>query len=130
MTQEIMKAKTLRHNFARAWRRSRTHLDRSRYKHQYHLCNRMMPKAKSKNLADVISENSHYPRRLWNLMNNILHRIPPPAAPEFTSVKSFCDHFSKYFVDKIENTRSNFPDKVHNIPSVQKTKIGCKINFF
>ena len=64
MTQEIMKAKTLRHNLERAWRTSRTHLNRFRYKHQCHLCNRMMPKAKSKYFADVISENSDNPRCL------------------------------------------------------------------
>ena len=78
MTQEIMKAKTLRHNLERTWRRTCTHLDRSRYKHQCHLCNRMMmTKAKSKYLTEVISENSDNPRRLWNSINNILHRIPP-----------------------------------------------------
>ena len=53
-----------------------------------------MIKAKWKYSADVISENSDNPRRLWNSINNILHRIPPPALPEFTSVKSHCDHFS------------------------------------
>ena len=46
--------------------------------------------------------------------------------PAFTSVKSLCDHFSKYFVDKIETIRSKFPDKVHNIPSVQKQKLDPK----
>ena len=51
-------------------------------------------------------------------MNTILHRIPPAALPEFTSVKSLCDHFS--FVNKIETTRSKFPDKVQNIPQGQK----------
>ena len=55
MTPEIIKAKTLRHNLERTWRRSRTHLDHSRYKQQCHLCNRMMTKAKSKYLADVIA---------------------------------------------------------------------------
>ena len=79
MSQEIIKAKTLRHNLERAWRRSRTHLDRSRYKHQCHLCNIIMTKAKSKYLADVISENSDNPRRLWSSIKNILHGIPPPA---------------------------------------------------
>ena len=80
-----------------------------------------MTKAKSKYLSDVISENSDNPRRLWNSINNILHRIPPPALPEFTSVKSLCDHFSRYFVgDKIETVRSKFPDKVQNILQVQK----------
>ena len=95
MTPEIIRAKPLRHNLERTWRRSRTHLDRSPYKHQCHLCNRMMTKAKSKYLADVIAENSDNPRRLWNSINNILHRIPPPALPEFTSVKSLCDRFSR-----------------------------------
>ena len=75
----------------------------------------MMTKAKWKYLADVISENSDNPRRLCNSINNILHRIAPPALPAFTSMKSFCDHFSKYFVDKIETARSNFPDKVQNM---------------
>ena len=184
----------IRHNLERAWRRSRTHLDRSRYKQQCHLCNRMMTNAKSKYLADVIAENSgslrdrevacsasdrqgsnfescvwrtvssqssHHPqevllaqfslyvhkgglkpdsflfaensdnpRRLWNLINNILHRIPPPALPEFTSVKSLCDHFSRYFVDKIETIHSKFPDKVQNIPQVQKPEIRSKMNVF
>ena len=90
----------------------------------------MMTKAKSKYLADVIAENSDNPRRLWNSINNILHRIPPPALPEFTSVKSLCDHFSRYFVDKIETIRSKFPDKVQNIPQVQKSEIRSKMNVF
>ena len=123
-----MKAKTLRHNLERTWRRSRIHLDRSRYQHQCHLCNRMITKDKSKHLADVISENLDNPRRLWNSINNILHRIPPPRLPQFTSVKSLCDHFSKYFVDKIETTLAKFPDEVHNIPSVQKTEIRSEMN--
>ena len=99
-------------NLERTWHRSRTHLDRSRYKHQCHLCNRMMTKAKSKYLANVISENSDNARRLWNSINNILHRIPPPALPEFTSVKLLCDNLSRYLVDKIETIFSKFPDKV------------------
>ena len=129
MTPEIMKAKTLRHNRERTWRRFRTHLDRSRYKQQCHLCNIMMTKAKSKYLADVIAENSDDPRRLWNSINNILHRISPPALPEFTSVKSLCHHFSRYFVDKIETIRFKFPDKVQNIPQVQQTEIRSKMTF-
>ena len=39
-------------------------------------------------------------------------------------------HFSKDFVDKIATIRSKFPNKVHNIPSVQKTEIRSKMNSF
>ena len=90
----------------------------------------MMTKAKSKYLADVIAENSDNPRRLCKSIINILHRIPPPALPEFTSVKSLCDHFSRYFVDKIEIIRFKFPDKVQNIPQGQKPEIRSKMNVF
>ena len=89
-----------------------------------------MTKAKSKYLADFIAENSDNPCRLWNSINNILHRIPPHALPEFTSVKSLCDHFSRYFVDKIETIHSKFSDKVQNIPQVQKTEIISKLDVF
>ena len=81
-----------------------------------------MTTSKSKYLTDVISENSDNPHRLWSSINNILYGIPPPARPEFTSVKSLCDHFSKYFVNKIETIRSKVPDKVQNIPQVQNQK--------
>ena len=60
---------------------------------------------------------------MLNSIDNILHVISPPALPEFTSVKSLCDHFSKYFVDTIETIRSKFPDKVPNILSVEKVEI-------
>ena len=89
-----------------------------------------MTKAKSKYLADVVAENSDNPRRLWNSINNILHRIPPPALPEFTSVKSLSYHLSRYFVDKIETIRSKFPDEVQNIPQVRKPEIRSKMNVF
>ena len=52
------------------------------------------------------------------------------ALPEFTSVKSHCDHFSRYFVDKIETIRSKFPDKVQNIPQVRKPEIRSKMNVY
>ena len=81
MTLEILKGKTHCHNLERTWRRSHTHLYRSRYKRQCHLCNRMMTKAKSKYLADVITENSDNLRRLWSFINKILHKIPPSALP-------------------------------------------------
>ena len=76
---------------------------------------------KAKFLVDDISDNLDNPSRLWNfIINNILRRIPPPALPEFTVVKSLCDNFSKFFVDKIETARSQCSDKVPYIPSVRK----------
>ena len=80
MTTEIMKVKTIRHNLERTWHRSRTHVDRSCYRQQCHLCNGMMANAKSKYSADASSENSDNPRRLWNSINKILQKIHAGSA--------------------------------------------------
>ena len=45
-------------------------------------------------------------------------------------ITCLCDHCSKYFVDKIKTIPSKFPDKVHDILSVQKPEIRSKINVF
>ena len=81
-------------------------------------------------MINVIVRKTENPHHLCNSINNILHKIPPPALPEFTSVKSLYEHFSKYFVDKIENIRFKFPDKVLNIPSVKKHQIKSKMKVF
>ena len=44
--------------------------------------------------------------------------------------KSRCDHFFKYYVDKIETIRSKCSDKVSNIPSVQTPEVKFEITVF
>ena len=63
-------------------------------------------------------------------IHNILRRIPPPALPEFTSVKSFCDHFSKYFVHKIEIIRSKFVKPTKKLQQCKKPEIESKMKDF
>ena len=75
-------------------------------------------------------KNGQSAQTICNSINNILNRIPTPALPEYTSVKLLYDHFSKYFVYKIETIRSKFPDKVLNITSAQKPQIKSKMKVF
>ena len=63
-------------------------------------------------------------------INNILHKIALPALPEFTTVKSLCDHLSKYFVDKIKTIRSKFQDRVQIFHQCKKQKSDKKNNVF
>ena len=58
------------------------------------------------------------------IINNILRRIPPAALPEATAVKSLCDIFLKYFVDKIESTRSKCSDKVLYVLYITDIKVN------
>ena len=53
-TQEILKAKVRRRRLERVWRRTRYRHDRSRYRVQCDLCNRIMEKAKANFYANII----------------------------------------------------------------------------
>ena len=85
-----------------------------------------MTKAKSKYLADVIAENSDNPRRLWNSINNILHRIPPPALPELTSVKHFVIIFLGILWIKLKLSVPNFQIKYRIFHKCKKQKLDLK----
>ena len=110
ITQEIIKAKVRRRRLERVWRRTSYRHDRSRYRVQCNLCNRIMEKAKANLYANIILENSEDPNKLWKSINNILHRFPAPSLPENLSLKTICEKFSNFFVDKITIIRSKFPD--------------------
>ena len=54
MTQGILKAKVQWRRLERVWRRNRYRRDRSRYRAQCNLCNRIMEKAKAIFYANII----------------------------------------------------------------------------
>ena len=110
MTQEILKAKVRRRRLERVWRRTRYRHNRSRYRVQCNLCNRIMEKAKANFYGNIILEDSEDPKKLWKSINNILHRFPASSLPENLSVKTICEKFTNFFVDKITIIRSKFLD--------------------
>ena len=123
MTQEIRKAKVRRRRLERVWHRTRYRCDRSRYRAQCNLCNRIMEKAKANFYANIILENSDDPKKLWKSINNILHSFSAPSLPENLSLKTICEKFANFFVDKITIIRSKFPDdnELRNVhPSFDK----------
>ena len=79
----IQLAKRLRQKLEPVWRRTRSCLDRSRYRKQANLCNKKMTGARRRYYADCINETSANPRTLLKNINNILHRTQSPSIPAF-----------------------------------------------
>ena len=127
MTSKLLDCKRSCRQLERRWRRSRSGYDRSKYHNYRNLCNRLMTEAKSQYFSNLIDENTENPRRLWDTINNILHRTPAEALLESNNVKSLCEHFAKYFCDKIRTIQANFSNQVDDVPSVQKPKIRNKL---
>ena len=74
----------------------------------------------------TVAKNSENPRHLWDIINNILHRTPAAALPKSNNVKYLCEHFAKYFCDKMRAIRAHFSNQVNDVPAVQKREIKNK----
>ena len=130
MTQEILEAKVRGRRLERVWRRIRYMRDRSRYRVQCNLCNRIMEK------ANIILENSEDPKKLWKSINNILSRCPAPSLPENLSLKTICEKNLDVLIKPITSIINKsfqegvFPDqfkKAYIRPMLKKNNSRYKI---
>ena len=127
---EIQLAKRLSQKLEWIWRRTRSWLDRSRYRKQANLCNKVMSDAQCRYYAICINETSDNPRTLWQTINNILHRTQSPSIPDFSDLKSLSESFLKFFMDKIEKIRMNFINDAHNMPNIKSLTVKSRMTSF
>ena len=130
MTMENQLAKRLRQKLERIWQRIRSCLDRSRYRKQANLCNKIMGDAQRKNYADCINETSDNPRTLLKTISNILHWTQSQSIPAFSDIKSLSESSSKFFMDKIEKIRMNFTNDTHNMPDIKSPTAKSRMTSF
>ena len=130
MTPEILYSKRRRHYLERVWRKSRSHVDRSRYSKQCNYCNTQMAKAKTVYYTNMVSNNAENPYELWNCLNKILHRVPAPSLPNHVSIKSLCNSFSGHFKKKISLIQSAFPDHTFNPVQVESPQVNSLLASF
>ena len=127
---KIQLADRLRQKLERVWRRTRSCLDRSRYRKQANLCTKIMNDARRRYYEDCINETSDNPRTLWKTINNILLRTQSPSIPAFFLYKSLSVSFSKSFMDKIDKIRIDFTNDVHNMPDIQSPTVKSRMTCF
>ncbi len=108
VTREAMDAKRMKRKLERCWRRTKSQGDRAKFNAQVRRCNRIMSKAKNAWYSNMIEENKHNPKKLWNSINNILHRQPETILPDCTSMSAIANSFSDYFIDKISRIMGTF----------------------
>lgn len=111
ISDEYRKAKALRRQYERVWRKNKTPLTRSRLRKQVNHSNNVLNKAKATYYTDIITNSSGDSKKLWKNMNNILHKKGDTVLPEDTDEKSLADKFSAFFIDKITRIRNTFTAK-------------------
>ena len=61
----------------------------------------------------MINDNRNDPKKLWNSINNILHRTPIKIYPDCSSFSKHASSFGPLFIDKISNIMSTFEGPKH-----------------
>lgn len=129
INDSIIEARRRKRQLERIWRRNKTPLNRSNFRKQVNFCNRLINKAKSDFYSDLISSNSDDSRNLWNSLNKILHRSPPPALPQCDNNRELANKFSDFFLQKIETVRSTLPSSDSEFKDLTRSP-NCTISKF
>ena len=101
----------------RKWRKTRSTVDRSAYRKQVNLVNKIMYKGKCKFYTELIQDNQSDPRSLWKQLNSVFHLLPVSVLPKDSSNSNLANRFSSFFIEKIRNIRSGFPSLSPHVTS-------------
>ena len=99
---------SLRRQFEGMWRKHKTQLNRSRFHKQIAWCNRLANKDKVSYYTNVINANSDDPKKLWQSLRKVLHRISETVLLASSSRKSLADMFASFLTNKISKIRDTF----------------------
>jgi exonuclease III len=105
---DIAEARRRRSNLERTWRRSRLECYHRWFKDQCKVVRKLVSRAKSEYLTNLISENAANPRTLWKVLNSVLHRNSPSKLPTSFSPSDLATTFIEFFGNKIATIRSKF----------------------
>ena len=105
---EILEAKRVRNSLERRWRQTCCPMDRSCFRSQCRIVRRVITKAKSIFLSNLVSESASNPRSLWKSLNSILHRNQMNSLPDEPNTLTLANAFLEFFTDKIERIRASF----------------------
>jgi hypothetical protein len=90
----------------RVWKQTRSEVDRLALKNPYNIYYTAVKQAKQTFHSNLVTSSIGNPRKLWQTVNNILHRNKssplPMSSPTGTSLSS---SFASYFMDKIDKLR-------------------------
>ena len=98
-------------------------VDREIFVAQKLLVNSMLASAKAKYYADLVKNQSHNPRQLWETINSLSGNIKPKVLPDHENISTLVNDFNLFFTNKVTQIRANIGmsdevnDQTLDIPS-------------
>ena len=83
-------------------------LNRARLREQIARCNTLITRDKSNYFRNLISDNAHDSKKLWQILHSVLHSVPDKVLPSHASHIGLDNRFVTFFSDKISKIRDSF----------------------
>ena len=108
LSDTYLQAKAVRRQFERFWRKDKSLLNRARLCKQIARCNTLITRDKSNYYRNLISDNAHDSKKLWQVLRSVLHSVPDKVLPSHASHIGLANCFVTFFSDKISKIRDSF----------------------
>ena len=106
-TPALQKLKSTRRHLEKIWSRTHSTFDLKLLKSATNHYHTSIIKAKKLYNSTLLSSNLTNPKKLWNTINKLLHRIAKPSFPSSFNLDSLPQSFATFFSDKIHKLRSS-----------------------
>ena len=108
ITEDILKTKRDKRKLERLWRSTGSAVDRMLFRSKVHLFNQKMSHSKNDWYTKMIDENKDNPKKLWNSINQVLHRNEASPLPDCSDQTVLANDFGNFFNNKINKIRESF----------------------
>ena len=105
LSDTYLQAKAVRRQFERFWRKDKSPLNRARLHKQIARCNTLITRDKSNYYRNLIIDNAHDSKKLWQVLCSVLHSVPDKVLPSHASHTGLANRFVTFFSDKISKIR-------------------------
>ena len=110
LSDTYLQAKAVRRQFERFWRKDKSPQNRARLRKQIARCNAIITiiMDKTNYFRNLISDNAHDSKKLWQILRSVLHSVPEKVLPSHASQICLANRFVIFFSDKIRKIRDSF----------------------
>jgi hypothetical protein len=105
-TKDIKDAKIEKRKLEKQWRKSKLEVDRQIFQSSRNSFTQLLNSAKAEFFNGEIDKCADDQKKLFNIVNELLHQKDKPVLPSSDSLQQLLDSFNKFFITKIENIRS------------------------
>ena len=115
LSDTYLQAKAVGRQFERFWRKDKSLQNRARLRKQIARCNTLISRDKSNYYRNLISDNAHDSKKVWQVLRSVLHSVPDKVLPSRASHIGLANLFVTFFSDKISKIRDSFTTLTHSL---------------